>query len=47
MRIVGAYNDLSPGPRQAIIWTNAGIMSIGSLGTNFREILIEILTPSF
>ena len=30
------------GRRQAIIWTNAGILSIESLGTNFSEILIEI-----
>ena len=33
---------LSPGRRQAIIWTNAGILSIGPLGTNFSEILIEM-----
>ena len=33
--------------RQAIIWTNAGILLIGPLGTNFSEILIEILTFSF
>ena len=25
-----------------IIWTNAGILLIGPLGTNFSEILIEI-----
>ena len=35
-------NGLSPGRRQAIIWTNAGILIIGHLGTNFNEILIEI-----
>ena len=28
--------------RQAIIWTNAGILLIEPLGTNFSEILIEI-----
>ena len=33
--------------RQAIIWTNAGILWIGPLGTNFIEILIEIQTFSF
>ena len=33
--------------RQAIIWTNAGILLIGPLGTNFSEISIEILTFSF
>ena len=33
--------------RQAIIWTNAGILLIGTLGTNFGEILSEIHTFSF
>ena len=28
--------------RQAIIWTIAGLLSIGPLGTNFSEILIKI-----
>ena len=28
--------------RQAIIWTNAGLLSIGPLRTNFSEILIKI-----
>ena len=42
LTIVGSDNGLSPGRRQAIIWTNAGILSIGSLGTNLSEILIEI-----
>ena len=37
---------LSPGRRQAIIWTNAGILLIEPLGTNFSEILIDILTFS-
>ena len=45
--IIGSDNGLSPGRRQAIIWTNAGILFIGSLGTNFSEILIAILTSSF
>ena len=40
---IGSDNGLSPGRRrQAIIWTNAGILLIGPLGTNFSEILIEI-----
>ena len=30
----------------AIIWTNAGILLIGPLGTNFSEILIKICTYS-
>ena len=41
--IIGSDNGLLPGRRQAIIWTNAGILLIGPLGTNFSEILIEIL----
>ena len=44
---IGSDNGLSPGRRQAIIWTNAGILLIGPLGTDFSEILIEILTFSF
>ena len=39
---IGSDNGLSPGRRQAIIWTNAGILLIGSLGTNFSEVLSEI-----
>ena len=45
--IVGSDNGLSPGRRQAIIWTNAGILLIGPLGTNFSEILVGIQTFSF
>ena len=45
--IIGSDNGLSPGRRQAIIWTNAGILLIGPLGTNFSEILIVIQTFSF
>ena len=47
LTIIGSDNGLSPGPRQAIIWTNAGILLIGPLETNFSEILIEIYTFSF
>ena len=39
---IGLDNGLSPGWRQAIICTNAGIMLIRTLGTNFSEILCEI-----
>ena len=46
LTIIGSDNGLSPGRRQAIIWTNAGILLIGPLGTNFSEILIEIYTFS-
>ena len=44
---IGSVNGLSPGRRQAITWTNAEILLIGPLGTNFSEILIEIYTFSF
>ena len=47
LTIIGSDNGLSPDRRQAIIWTNAGILLIGPIGTNFSEILIEILTFSF
>ena len=40
--IIVSDNGLSPERRQAIIWTNAGILLIGPLGTNFNEILIAI-----
>ena len=45
--IIGSDNGSSPSRRQAIIWTNAGILLIGPLGTNFSEILIGIHTFSF
>ena len=45
--IIGSDNGLSPGRCQAIIRTNAGILLIGPLGTNFSEILSEIHTFSF
>ena len=44
---IGSDTGLSLGRRQAIIWTNAGILLLGSLGTNFSEILIGIQTFSF
>ena len=48
LTIIVSYNGLSPGRRQAIIWTNDWILLIGHYGTNFSEILIiEILTFSF
>ena len=47
MTIIGSDNGLSPGRRQAIIWTNVGILFIRPLGTNFSEMLIAIETFSF
>ena len=47
LTIIGSDNGLSPGRRQAITWTNVGILLIGTLGTNFSEMLIEIHTFSF
>ena len=44
---ISSDNGLSPGRRQAIIWTVGGILLIGPLGTNFSEILIGIQTFSF
>ena len=45
--IIDSDNGLSPDRRQAIIWTNVGILLIGPLETKLREILIEIHTFSF
>ena len=45
--IIDSDNGLSPGRRQAIIWTNAGVLLIGPLEANFSEILIDIYTFSF
>ena len=42
LTIIGWDNGLSPGRRQAIISTNARILLIGPLGTNFNETSIEI-----
>ena len=47
LTIIGSDNGLLPGRRQAIIWTNAGILLIGPLGTNFSENLIKINIFSF
>ena len=47
LTIIGWDNGSLPGRRQAIIWTNAGILLIGPLGTNFSLILIEIHKFSF
>ena len=47
LTIIGSDNGLSPGRRQTIIWTNAGMLLIRPLGTNFNKTLIEILTFSF
>ena len=44
---IGSDNGLSPSRCQAIISTNAGMLLIGPLGTNFSEILIEIYMFSF
>ena len=47
LTIIGSDNVLSPGWLQAIIWTNAGMLLIGPLETNFSEILIEFHTFLF
>ena len=45
--IIGSDNGLSPEWHQPIIWTNAGILWIGPLGTNVNGILIGIQKFSF
>ena len=47
LTVIGSDNGLLPDRRQAIIWTNAGILLIRTLGANFSEIFTEILTFSF
>ena len=47
LTIIASDNGLSPGRCRAIIWNNAGILSIGLLGTNFSELLIEVHKFSF
>ena len=42
LTIIGSDNGLSPDRRQAIIWTNAGLLSIGPLRVYFSENLIKI-----
>ena len=44
---IGSDNSLSPGRRQAIIWTSAGILLIWHQGTNLNEMLIKFHTFSF
>ena len=47
LTIIGSDNGLSPGRRQAIICTNAGVVLIRPIGTNFSEILIGNQTFPF
>ena len=47
LTIIGSDNGLLPVWRKAIIWTNAGILLIGALGTNFSELSIIIQTFLF
>ena len=42
LTIIGSENGLTPSRRQAIIWTNAGLLSNGTLRTYFSDILIKI-----
>ena len=46
LTIIGSDNGLSPGWFQAIIWTNTGILLIGTLGTNSSAVLIQMHTFS-
>ena len=47
LAVIGTDNGLLPEQCQTFIWTNAGILLIGSLGMNSSEILIEIYIFSF
>ena len=47
LTIIGSENGLAPDRRQAIIWTNIGILLIGPLETNLSEFLIGIHIFSF
>ena len=47
LTIIGSDYGFSPGRHQAITWTNAGLLLIKPLGTNFSEMLFGIQTFSF
>ena len=47
LTIIGSDNSLSPGRRQAIILTSAGILLMGALRTNFSGMSIAIQTFSY
>ena len=42
LTIIGSDNGLLPDRRQVIVFTNDGILLIGSLEINFKKVLIEI-----
>ena len=42
LNIICPDSSLSPGLRQAIILTNAGMLFIELLGRNFSEMLVEV-----
>ena len=44
LTMTGSDNGFLPGRRQAIIWTNAGTLLIGTLGTKFREMKMHLKT---
>ena len=46
LTIIGSANGLAPGRRQTITWTNARVLLIEPLETNFSEILIDMHTFS-
>ena len=47
LTIIGSDNGLLPGRRQAIIWTNDGILLTRTFRTHFSEIVSKIHTFSF
>ena len=44
---IGSDNGLSPSKRQAVTWTNTGILLIGPVGTNSSDSFIRILIFSY
>ena len=47
LSIIGSDNSLSPGRRQAIIWTNDGILLFRTFRTHFSEIVSKMHPFSF
>ena len=47
LTIIGSDNGLSPSWCQAIIWTNAILLPLGTSGANFSEIFSELHAFSF
>ena len=42
LNIIGSNNDLSPGRRQAIVWTSTGILLIGPLEQISKKFYLKL-----